>query len=152
MDMTLPGTTGIDVCAEIRHWVKHVRFVGMTAYNPSLFSREAAAVGIEIIVRKQNYRELPLAVRQDGRTIRGPEECVVPRRSAVESLSIGKTLSPRELEILSYYAQGASTQDIVKVLHMTKGSVRSYEERALKKLGASNRTQAVAICVRRHML
>ena len=60
-------------------------------------------------------------------------------------------LSRRELETLRYYAQGLSTNDITDLMQTSKGTLRSYEERALAKLHARNRTEAVAICERLHL-
>ena len=60
-------------------------------------------------------------------------------------------LSRRELETLRYYAQGLSTNDITDIMQTSKGTLRSYEERALAKLHARNRTEAVAICERLHL-
>lgn len=53
-------------------------------------------------------------------------------------------LSNREREVLSLARQGLTDQRIAERLGIGAASVRTYVERARKKLGASNRVEAVA--------
>jgi len=53
-------------------------------------------------------------------------------------------LTPRELEILSLMAVGASNQEIAKRLVVTVGTVKGHVNHILDKLEARNRTEAVA--------
>ena len=53
-------------------------------------------------------------------------------------------LSERELEVLRLLAQGSSNQDIAEVLVVALSTVKHHVSTILSKLGASNRTQAVA--------
>jgi len=54
------------------------------------------------------------------------------------------TLTERELEVLKYMAQGASNQDITDALVVSLGTVKSHIHHIMDKLGAQNRTEAVA--------
>lgn len=53
-------------------------------------------------------------------------------------------LSPREQEVLGELAQGATTAEIAATLHISPNTVKTYVQRILRKLEASNRTEAVA--------
>lgn len=53
-------------------------------------------------------------------------------------------LSERELEVLSFIAQGVTNADIAKRLYITVGTVKQHVGNILAKLGVSNRTQAQA--------
>jgi LuxR family maltose regulon positive regulatory protein len=53
-------------------------------------------------------------------------------------------LTPRELEILALMADGASNQEIAGRLVVTVGTVKGHVNHILDKLGARNRTEAVA--------
>jgi DNA-binding CsgD family transcriptional regulator len=62
------------------------------------------------------------------------------------------SLTPRELEVLWWAAEGKSAWEIGEVLHITKRTVDEHTQRAVRKLGAANRTQAVAIALRRRLI
>jgi RNA polymerase sigma factor (sigma-70 family) len=53
-------------------------------------------------------------------------------------------LTPRELEVLDLMAAGATNQAIAEELHITEGTVKSHVKQILRKLGAANRSQAIA--------
>lgn len=61
-------------------------------------------------------------------------------------------LTPREREVLWWAAQGKSAMQIGKVLHITKRTVDEHTHNAIRKLGAANRTQAVAIALRERLI
>jgi DNA-binding NarL/FixJ family response regulator len=53
-------------------------------------------------------------------------------------------LSPRELEVLTIIAEGATNAEIAKRLVIAESTVQSHVKHVLEKLGAKNRTQAAA--------
>jgi LuxR family quorum sensing-dependent transcriptional regulator len=63
-----------------------------------------------------------------------------------------RSLTPREREVLTWAAQGRSAAQISKTLKISKRTVDEHSQTAARKLGASNRTQAVAIAMRGHMI
>jgi DNA-binding NarL/FixJ family response regulator len=61
-------------------------------------------------------------------------------------------LSAREQDILSLLASGMTTRAIAGALFISPETVRTYVRRAMEKLDAQTRTQAVAIAVRRSLI
>jgi DNA-binding CsgD family transcriptional regulator len=61
-------------------------------------------------------------------------------------------LTPREREVLTWAAQGKSAWEMGEILHITKRTVDEHVKSAVRKLGATNRTQAVAIALRRRII
>jgi DNA-binding CsgD family transcriptional regulator len=57
----------------------------------------------------------------------------------VESLG----LTPRELEILEFIAQGLSNKEIAERAFVSENTVKTHSSRVFDKLGAQRRTQAV---------
>lgn len=57
-------------------------------------------------------------------------------------------LTPRECEVLTWIANGKSAWEIGEILKISKRTVHEHAQAAFHKLGAANRTQAVAIAVR----
>ena len=57
-------------------------------------------------------------------------------------------LTPREREVLAWAARGKSAWEIGEILHIAKRTVDEHVQTAVRKLGAHNRTHAVAIALR----
>ena len=142
VDMGLEGMSGIDVCVQIRRFLPDIRFIGMTAYSPDVYEADARDAGMECVLPKEDFPAVIGAVRGD-----------LPIRKIHvnhnEDRGIG--LSPRELEIMRCFSEGAAAKEVMAKLGISKGTLGSYESRAVRKLGARNRTEAVALCVRMHL-
>lgn len=57
-------------------------------------------------------------------------------------------LTGREREVLGWVVQGKSAWEIGEILQIKKRTVDEHVQRATRKLGATNRTQAAAIAIR----
>ena len=53
-------------------------------------------------------------------------------------------LTPRQNDVLQLLGQGASTEDIASMLHLSKETVRNHVRSVLRALGAHSRLEAVA--------
>ncbi len=58
------------------------------------------------------------------------------------------SLTSREIEVLAWVARGKSASAIGEILHITKRTVDAHVSSIVSKIGAANRTQAVAIAIR----
>ncbi len=68
---------------------------------------------------------------------------LLPRRDTAR----GK-ITARESEVLRWVANGKSAWEIGEILHITKRTVDEHVQTAVRKLGAANRTHAVALALR----
>jgi LuxR family quorum sensing-dependent transcriptional regulator len=66
----------------------------------------------------------------------------LPRRQIIK----GK-LTAREIEVLRWVANGKSAWEIGEILHITKRTVDEHVQTSVRKLGAVNRTHAVALAI-----
>ena len=57
-------------------------------------------------------------------------------------------LSTRELQVLDEVAQGRSNREVAAALHISENTVKNHVRRIMEKLGASSRTEAVAMAAR----
>ena len=62
------------------------------------------------------------------------------------------SLTQREREVLWWAAQGKSAREIGEVLCIAKRTVDEHTHNAMRKLGAVNRTQAVAVALRERLI
>jgi DNA-binding NarL/FixJ family response regulator len=63
-----------------------------------------------------------------------------------------EVLTARETEVLEQIAGGNRNRDIAEKLFITEETVKVHVKHIMEKLGASDRTQAVAIGVRRGVI
>jgi two-component system NarL family response regulator len=68
-----------------------------------------------------------------------------PTWRAVAPKAAGVRLTGREWEVLELLEQGLTTQEIATRLTLTSGAVRSHISAALRKIGATNRDEAVSL-------
>jgi len=61
-------------------------------------------------------------------------------------------LSPREREILRLASDGSSNAEIARTLHLSAETVKSHLRNSYEKLGAKDRTAAVALAMRRGLI
>jgi DNA-binding CsgD family transcriptional regulator len=84
--------------------------------------------GPDLLVMGHAFMRVYLAAHDAGRM---PEDCA--------------SLSPREVDCLTLAAQGHGDEDIAQRLGISRHTARFHIENAVEKLGASNRTHAVAL-------
>ena len=63
-----------------------------------------------------------------------------------------EALSEREAEVLRHVASGARNRDIAERLFIAEETVKAHLKHIMGKLGASDRTQSVAIAARRGII
>jgi DNA-binding NarL/FixJ family response regulator len=61
-------------------------------------------------------------------------------------------LTVREIDVLRHVAGGNRNRDIAERLFISEETVKVHVKHIMEKLGASDRTQAVAIAVRRGII
>jgi DNA-binding CsgD family transcriptional regulator len=69
-----------------------------------------------------------------------------------EAQTSAHTLTPREREVLAWVAQGKSAWEIGEILDIAKRTVDEHVQTAVRKLGAANRTQAIALALHRRII
>ncbi|WP_416174936.1 MAG: Two-component response regulator [Bifidobacterium crudilactis] len=154
VDMALEGISGITVCEKVRGMVRSIRLLGVTAYRTSAYHDAALACGMEAVVSKLEPRTLlahildPVhdGIPQPGEQLDGLDD------DGQSFANASRQLSTRELEALQCFCDGLTSGQAMDRLHIGRSTLASYERRALLKLDASSRAEAVAICVRTHIL
>lgn len=61
-------------------------------------------------------------------------------------------LTPRQLDVIALVAEGRTTEEIARHLELSPHTVKNYLERIYERLGARDRTQAVAMALREGIL
>ncbi|MGC1652195.1 MAG: helix-turn-helix transcriptional regulator [Candidatus Sulfotelmatobacter sp.] len=61
-------------------------------------------------------------------------------------------LTARECEVLKWVARGKPAREIAEILDITKRTVDAHVHSSIGKIGAVNRTNAVAIAIRNRLI
>jgi len=150
MDLRLPDMSGIAAMAAIRAEFPDARIIILTTFEGDVEIQRALAGG----ARAYLIKSMPLAEFVD--VIRKVERghTYLPTQIAQNlAQHIGSdVLSEREVEILTQVADGNRNRDIGARLAISEDTVKSHLRHILEKLGAKDRTEAVAIGIRRGII
>jgi DNA-binding NarL/FixJ family response regulator len=152
VDVRMPRLSGIEVAARAAQVSPATAIVFYTAFGDRALLSEALDVGARGFVLK----EAPLAdlVRAVERVAAG-EAYVDPVLAGVLVASQTErlpTLNQREREVLRLLADGHANDEIGKRLHISPETVRTHVRKAMAKLEADTRTQAVATALRQSII
>ena len=109
---------------------------GACGYIPKRSEPKILAGALQLVLDGGTY--LPPSVLEPNPAISGSE-----KRSATASVSNGKILTPRQLQVLGLVAQGMSNKQIAYDIGVSEATVKLHINALLRSLGATNRTQAL---------
>jgi DNA-binding NarL/FixJ family response regulator len=150
MDLRLPDISGIDAIIAIREEFPGARIVVLTTSDGDVEIHRALAAGAHAyILKTAPSRELAEAIRQVHRGGKRIPADVAQRLA--EHLG-EERLTGREMDVLQHLSGGNSNRDIAERLFISEETVKVHVKHIMEKLGAADRTQAVAIAVRRGII
>jgi len=150
MDLQMPEMNGIDAMLAIRGEFPDARIIVLTTYVGDVQARRALQAGARAYLLKNSlHKELLETIRavHAGRKNLSPEVSFELAEHVAE-----ETLSPLEVRVLRLIADGNSNKEIAATLSATEDSVKGHVRNILSKLGASDRTQAAMIGVKRGII
>ena len=150
MDLMMPVMDGITATREFRQQLPSVKILILTTSSTSDDLANALRCGATGAITKNDATsKLVAAIRA---VAAGHESVSSEIRRLIADDPPIPELSPRQLEILQSITRGLTTPDIAKQLGISTESVKMHSSILFEKLGASNRTEAVAIALRKHLL
>ncbi len=150
MDLRLPDMSGIDAMIAIRSEFPEARVIILTTFAGDVEIQRALEAGARAYVLKSMPpKELVDVIRQ----VHAGKKRIPPEIAAhlAEHYS-DEALTGREVEVLQQIAGGNRNRDIAEKLFITEETVKVHIKHIMEKLSASDRTQAVAIAVRRGII
>jgi DNA-binding NarL/FixJ family response regulator len=150
MDLRLPDMSGIDSLIAIRTEFSEARIIMLTTFEGDVEIQRALEAGARgYMLKSMPPRELVEVIRQ----VHAGKKRVPPEVAAhlAEHMS-DEELTGREIDVLGHIAGGNRNRDIAEKLFISEETVKVHIKHIMDKLGASDRTQAVAIGVRRGII
>ncbi len=159
MDIRLPDRSGIEACYEIKRRHPHIQVLMLTSYADDELVTEAISAGATGYILKQlSTDELLHAIRTVGQggSVLDPKVTKqilthIQQTQRETAIAAFRSLSNRELQILSLVSEGKSNADIATELMLSTTTVRNHVSTILSKLGLSNRIEAATYAVRHHI-
>ena len=148
MDLMMPGIPVTDAIKEITTKLPDVKIAILTSYGTAADISSAISAGaVGAIVKDTPNECLPDILRRiyAGESVFSPE---IER--SIEDLSA--VLTSRQREILTKVADGFTSADIANAFSITTDAVNKHINLICTHLGAANRTEAVAIALKKHLL
>lgn len=150
MDLRLPDMSGVDAMMAIRAEFPEARILILTTFAGDVEVQHALQAGARAYVLKSTPpKELVEVIRQ---VHAGKKRIPADIAASLAEHYSDEALTGREVEVLSQIAGGNRNRDIADKLFITEETVKVHIKHIMEKLGASDRTQAVAIGVRRGII
>jgi DNA-binding NarL/FixJ family response regulator len=150
MDLRLPDMSGIDAMIAIRAEFPGARIILLTTFEGDVEIKRALEAGARgYLLKSMPPKELVEVIRQ----VHAGKKRIPPQLAAqlAEHMS-DEALTTREIEVLGQIAGGNRNRDIAEQLFISEETVKVHIKHIMEKLGASDRTQAVAIGIRRGII
>jgi DNA-binding NarL/FixJ family response regulator len=150
MDVRLPDMSGIDAMITILSGSPQARVIMVTSSEGDVEMERALEGGAKgYILKSMPPREVLEAIRK----VHAGKKAIPPEIAAqlADHMS-DETLTVREIEILQLVAEGNRNRDVADRLFISEGTVKVHIQHIMDKLGASDRTQAITIAVRRGII
>lgn len=156
LDYRMPGLDGAEVAAAVQRDELPTRVLLVSAHDEAEIVYKALQDGAAGFMPKESTRsELVNAVLDcaKGRDVVAPSLAAglageIRRRAEPE----GPVLSPREREVLTMIAAGATVPAMAKAMFLAPSTVKTHVQRLYEKLGVGDRAAAVAEAMRRKLL
>jgi DNA-binding NarL/FixJ family response regulator len=158
LDIRMPGVDGLEAARMIRERNPKVGAIMLTAYDDRQFVVEAVRAGARgYVLKARDAEHLIQTVRlvASGNMVIDPQLVVAlaeELQDAKDRDRKAETLTAREVEILQLLAFGHTNKDIAEQLFISPDTVKTHLEHIFEKLGASDRTAAVAEALRRRLI
>jgi len=150
MDLRLPDMSGIDAMIAIRSEFPEARVIILTTFAGDVEIQRALEAGARAyMLKSMPPKELVEVIRQ---VHAGKKRIPADIAAHLAEHYSDETLTGREIEVLTQIAGGNRNRDIAEQLFITEETVKVHIKHIMEKLGAADRTQAVAIGVRRGII
>ncbi|HKR22541.1 MAG TPA: response regulator transcription factor [Pyrinomonadaceae bacterium] len=150
LDLRLPDMSGIDILIAIRTEFPEARVIILTTFEGDVEIHRALQAGARgYLLKNMPPSELLDVIRQ----VHAGKKRIPPEIASqlAEHMS-DENLTEREIEVLRQVADGNKNREIARKLFISEETVKVHIKHIMEKLGATDRTQAVAIGVRRGII
>lgn len=155
IDIGMSGMNGLEAAARVRRDFPGVRVIILSMHTNEEYVLRALQAGVAGYIMKEAVPvelELALSTVMKGQSYLSPavSKYVIDeyRRHPGERTSPLDQLTPRQREILQLIAEGTSTKEIAKKLHLSIKTVETHRAQLMGRLGVHEIASLVRVAVR----
>lgn len=150
MDVEMPRKDGIETTAEIMAEQPDAKILILTSFSTTDRIAKAIKTGaLGAIMKNADDSEMVAAIRTVGQ---GKAYLAKDIKRLFKEDPPVPELSPRQREILDAITRGLTNQDIATQLGISLDMVKKHMTALLQKMNVANRSEAVAIALKKHLL
>jgi len=150
MDLRLPDLSGIDAMIAIRAQFAEARIIMLTTFEGDVEIQRALEAGARgYLLKNMPPSDLVDVIRQ---VHAGKKRIPAEVASHLAEHMGEEELTNREVEVLREVVAGHRNREIGERLFISEETVKVHLKHIMEKLGAKDRTQAVAVAVRRGII
>ena len=148
MDLQMPEMSGLDAISAIRGEFPDARIIVLTTHPGDVQVSRALKAGARAYILKDG-KELLDTIRA---VHAGQKRLSAEVAAEIAEHATNDALTPREVDVLRLLAKGNANKEIGALLSLTEETVKSHIRSILAKLGANDRTHALAIGLKRGII
>jgi DNA-binding NarL/FixJ family response regulator len=148
MDLQMPEMSGLDAISAIRGEFPDARIIVLTTHPGDVQVSRALKAGARAYILKDG-KELLDTIRA---VHAGQKRLSAEVAAEIAEHATNDALTPREVDVLRLLAKGNANKEIGAQLSLTEETVKSHIRSILAKLGANDRTHALAIGLKRGII
>ena len=150
MDYRMPNLDGATATEKILSKQPNIKILILTSFSEAEGIARALRCGASGALMKTDDNDSLIAAIRDiasGKKMMSPEiERILKENPPTQELT------NRQLQILDLIVRGLSNKDIAELLNIREDSVKKHANAIYAKIGAANRSEAVAIAIRKQLL
>lgn len=150
IDIVMPRLNGIRATKKILELCPDTRIIALTSFSDDNHVQDVLKAGaISYLLKDVSGDELANAIRRahEGKATLSPDAAQVLVLATTRPPTIGHDLTDREYEVLELMIKGFNNREIGEALVISSSTVKNHVSSILSKMGATSRTQAVALAV-----
>jgi DNA-binding NarL/FixJ family response regulator len=161
MDLTMPGTNGIETIAEIKRRYPGVRIIVLSMHRADEYIHESLKAGADSYLLKDSSQDdLRLAIRSvlNGKTYLSPD---ISSKVVASCLGGGRvpslvttwdTVTYRERQVLKLVAEGHTNRYVADYLCLSVKTVEKHRSNLMKKLDLHNASMLTAFAIEKGLV
>lgn len=152
MDINLPGTSGIELCRQVKEKYPSIFIIGLSTFNQQSFIQKMMENGASgYVLKNAGKEELLLAIDtvMHGRTFLSHDAAMTAAKKTNEEVPV---LTRREKEVLELIADGLTNNEIAEHLFIGVTTVDTHRKNLLAKFEARNVAAMVKIATKLQLI
>ena len=150
MDLMMPVVDGVEATRRIKEALPDTRILVLTTFGTSADVARAVEAGASGAIMKDASTDEQLSAIRE---VAAGDRVIAPEiKRYMDSNPTPPAFTQRQLQILEFVTQGLGNKEIANHLDISTDAVKQHLAAIFTKIGAANRSEAVSIALRKHLL